>query len=125
MKHLLKGIPIISSDYLKKEQIIPIFIFFAIVIFFNFLISKYQFFITEGWFETFAVYLNSNIDIYQDYQFFLPPLVVNFFAVLINNLGLDFLTLRYIFVFLHAVNFFIILLLLKKYTNITCALLGS
>ena len=94
------------------------FIFFSIILGFNYLLSKYQFFITEGWFETFAVYANSGIDIYKDYNYFLPPLTVSIFSGFINLFGLDFISLRYFFALIHVLNFYIIFLVLQKRTNI-------
>ncbi len=101
------------------------FIFFSIILGFNYLLSKYQFFITEGWFETFAVYANSGIDIYKDYNYFLPPLTVSIFSGFINLFGLDFISLRYFFALIHVLNFYIIFLVLQKRTNIDSAIIGS
>lgn len=103
----------------------PYLILLAIVLIFNFLLSKYQFFITEGWFETFAVYANSGIDIYKDYDYFLPPLTVSIFSGLINFFGLDFISFRYIFALFHALNVYIIFFILQRYTNTYSAAIGS
>ena len=111
-----------------KKNIISLAIyiaFFSVILIFNYFISKYQFFITEGWFESFAVYVNNGVDIYKEYNYFLPPLTVHVFSRLIDLFGLDFISLRYIFALLHALNFYIIFLVLKKYTDIHSAIISS
>lgn len=122
---LLKGSSILGKENQFYSKIFPFILFLFIVFFYNFLISKYQFFLTDGWFETFAIHQNAGFNIYNDYQFFLPPLVVNLFATIINFLGLDFLVLKYIFSLIHVLNFYIIFLLVKKYTDFHSAIIAS
>ena len=101
----LKKVTALKTD---KKNIISLAIyiaFFSVILIFNYFISKYQFFITEGWFESFAVYVNSGVDIYKEYNYFLPLLTVHVFSRLIDLFGLDFISLRYIFALLHALNF--------------------
>ncbi len=109
----------------KINLSVPYLILLAIVLIFNFLLSKYQFFITEGWFETYALYSNNGADIYKEYYYFLPPLTVTLFGFFIDIIGLDFISLRYIFVLFHALNVSIIFFVLQRYTNTYSAVLGS
>ena len=107
------------------ESSLYLLVVLLIVLSFDIIISKYSFFITEGWFETYALYSNNGADIYKEYYYFLPPLTVTLFGFFIDIIGLDFISLRYIFVLLHVLNVSIIFFVLQRYTNTYSAAIGA
>ena len=98
-----------SSSYL--------FVVLFVVLFFDIILSKFSFFITEGWFEAYANQINQGIDIYKNYEYLLPPLTVMIFSKAISLFETEFLSIRYLFVAIHILNVFVIYIFLRRFTD--------
>lgn len=103
---------------------LPLFILILIVGFYDLIFSFGTFFITEGWWETYAYLNRSGFDLYENAYLKLPPLYPQLIGFLQQLIGDELLKLRLIFIPIHLIILTLFFFLLKKRTTDFFALIG-
>ena len=85
----------------------------AILALYDFILAKYAFPLTEGWWELLARESGSKI-LYKDVFIGLPPLYINFIATL-QIITQNFYDLRVIFIFIHIAEYLLLVFFIKKF----------
>lgn len=85
----------------------------AVLALYDFILAKYAFPLTEGWWELLARESGSKI-LYKDVFIGLPPLYINFIATL-QVITKNFYDLRVIFIFIHIAEYLLLVFFIKKF----------
>lgn len=85
----------------------------TILALYDFILAKYAFPLTEGWWELLARESASKI-LYKDIFIGLPPLYINFIASL-QKITQNFYDLRIIFIFIHLAEYLLLVYFIKKF----------
>jgi hypothetical protein len=90
---------------------------------YDFILAKYSFPLTEGWWELLARESSSKV-LYKDIFIGLPPLYINFIAAL-QKITSNFYHLRIIFIAIHIAEFLLITFLIRKFFSFRVAICSA
>ena len=88
----------------------------TLFIIFDFILNKYTFPLTEGWWETYS-WLSDNFTLYKDYNLPFPPLFIELISFIRSIVGEDFYSIRSTFLLLRIIEMLSIYLMIKFVTR--------